>query len=192
MHKLLFIALPLAVFLLASCKENKTTDSTTASTAVDSTSATASVSKIVAKASDNNAEAAKLWLVKTITNYFNDPELSSLEGNMIKNTTPDYYAYKTDATNVDLDVEGSLTVEEFHKKWKDKFDTSKAGIGTGFLISGQDWSKIIVEKCDLLSAKENAFLFDVVLKDVEFNATYTSQILVTQTKGTYKIADVKE
>lgn len=190
MHKLLFIALPLAVFLLASCKEKKTSDSTTANTAVDSISAPAS--KIVAKASDSNAEAAKLWLVKTITNYFTDPELSSLGDNMLKNTTKDYYAYKTDATNVDLDVEGSLTVEEFHQKWKDKFDTSKAGIGTGFLISGQDWSKIIVEKCDLLSAKENTFLFDIVLKDVDFNATYPSQILVTQAKGAYKIADVKE
>ena len=47
-------------------------------------------------------------------------------------TTKDYYEYKGDAMNVDMDVDGSLTQKEFEEKWKGKFDTSKAGIGTGF------------------------------------------------------------
>jgi hypothetical protein len=45
---------------------------------------------------------------------------------------------KEDAMNVDMDVDGSLTEKEFEDKWKGKFDTSKAGIGIGFLITGQD------------------------------------------------------
>lgn len=186
MYKLVFVA----GLLLASCTAPKTSESTTSLPTTDSTATL--IAPTAEKADDHHAEAAKQWLTKTIISYFSAPELSSLNDMMKKNTTSDYYAYKMDATNVDLDVDGSLTVEAFHKKWKDKFDTDKAGIGTGFLITGQDWSKIIVEKCTLISAKDHAFLFDVVLKDVDFDARYPSQILVTLTNGVYQIADVKE
>src|SRR5690606_12316900 len=110
---------------------------------------------------DDIANEAREWLMKNITNYFATEELGSLDSFMQKMTTAEYYEYKNDATNVDLEIDGSLTETQFHEKWKNKFDTSKAGIDTGFLISGQDWDKIEVEKCDLISTTEKGFLFDV-------------------------------
>ncbi len=141
---------------------------------------------------DENANEARQWLVKNITTYFAIEELGTLDNLMQKMTTADYYAYKTDATNVDLDIDGSLTEAQFHEKWKSKFDTSKAGIGTGFLISGQDWDKIETEKCDLISTTDKGFLFDVILKDETFQSKYPTKVLVVHAADSYKIADVEE
>lgn len=139
---------------------------------------------------DDIANEAREWLMKNITNYFATEELGSLDSFMQKMTTAEYYEYKNDATNVDLEIDGSLTETQFHEKWKNKFDTSKAGIGTGFLISGQDWDKIEFEKCDLISTTEKGFLFDVILKDETFQSKYPSKILVVHLSDGYKIADV--
>ena len=139
---------------------------------------------------DDIANEAREWLVKNSTNYFATEELGSLDSFMQKMTTAEYYEYKTDATNVDLEIDGSLTETQFHEKWKNKFDTSKAGIGTGFLISGQDWDKIEFEKCDLISTTQKGFLFDVILKDETFQSKYPSKILVVHLGDGYKIADV--
>ena len=139
---------------------------------------------------DDIANEAREWLMKNITNYFATEELGSLDSFMQKMTTAEYYEYKNDATNVDLEIDGSLTETQFHEKWKNKFDTSKAGIGTGFLISGQDWDKIEFEKCDLISTTEKGFLFDVILKDETFQLKYPSKILVVHLGDGYKIADV--
>lgn len=139
---------------------------------------------------DDIANEAREWLMKNITNYFATEELGSLDSFMQKMTTAEYYEYKNDATNVDLEIDGSLTETQFHEKWKNKFDTSKAGIGTGFLISGQDWDKIEFEKCDLISTTEKGFLFDVILKDETFQSKYPSKILVVHLGDGYKIADV--
>ena len=108
----------------------------------------------------------------------------------IKITTKDYFDYKTDATNVDLDVDGSLTEKEFQDKWKSKFDTSKAGIGIGFLISAQDWNNIEVESCDLKSSSKDEYIFNVMLRDDGFKATYPSVIKVIKENGSFLIADV--
>ena len=139
---------------------------------------------------DDIANEAREWLMKNITNYFATEELGSLDSFMQKMTTAEYYEYKNDATYVDLEIDGSLTETQFHEKWKNKFDTSKAGIGTGFLISGQDWDKIEFEKCDLISTTEKGFLFDVILKDETFQSKYPSKILVVHLGDGYKIADV--
>lgn len=139
---------------------------------------------------DDIANEAREWLMKNITNYFATEELGSLDSFMQKMTTAEYYEYKNDATNVDLEIDGSLTETQFHEKWKNKFDTSKAGIGTGFLISGQDWDKIEFEKFDLISTTEKGFLFDVILKDETFQSKYPSKILVVHLGDGYKIADV--
>jgi hypothetical protein len=47
-------------------------------------------------------------------------------------TTKNYYEYKTDATNVDMDVDGSLSLKDFQQKWGNKYNTKYAGINTGF------------------------------------------------------------
>ncbi len=137
----------------------------------------------------NESQAARIWLEKSIKNYFNG-NLGGLNHTMEEITTKEYYEYKTDATNVDMDVDGSLTEKEFHEKWKNQFNTKKAGIGVGFLISGQDWNKIEISKCRLISKGKNNFLFDVKLTDREYEAEYPIQVKVVKVKNQFFIADV--
>lgn len=137
-----------------------------------------------------NETLAKDWLKKNIEAFFksdNDHDKS-----MQTMTTKDYYEYKTDATNVDLDVDDALTQAEFDKKWKSKFDTKKAGIGTGFLISGQDWQDIKVTKSYVISQKNDTLIFDVNIRDVGFNENYPCIIKVKAQDGKFLIADVLE
>ena len=63
---------------------------------------------------DDIANEAREWLMKNITNYFATEELGSLDSFMQKMTTAEYYEYKNDATNVDLEIDGSLTETQFH------------------------------------------------------------------------------
>lgn len=142
-----------------------------------------------AKSQANESEEAKKWLQKNIEDYFK-ADLVAQEKVMQKITTKEYFDYKTDATNVDLDVDGSLTEKEFEDKWKKKFDIKKAGTGVGFLISGQDWDKIKVSECKLLESKKNDFLFDVVLADEKMKAKYPIKVKVIKNKDSFVIADV--
>ncbi|PKF73251.1 hypothetical protein [Chryseobacterium sp. PMSZPI] len=135
------------------------------------------------------AEEAKRWLEKSIEDYFK-ADLIAQEKMMQKITTKDYFDYKTDATNVDLDIDGSLTEKEFQEKWKAKFDTKEAGIGIGFLIAGQDWNEIKVTKCQLISEKENHFMFDALLSDKELKAEYPIKVKVIKENDSFLIADV--
>ncbi|QWT87641.1 hypothetical protein KBP46_07300 [Chryseobacterium sp. PCH239] len=145
--------------------------------------------KVVLHNDSNEAEEAQKWLEKSIVYYFK-ADIGSEEKNMQKITTKDYFDYKTDATNVNLDVDGSLTDKEFQDKWKSKFDTSKAGVGIGFLISAQDWNSIEVESCDLKSSSRDEYIFNVVLRDDGFKAQYPSVIKVVKENGSFLIADV--
>lgn len=142
-----------------------------------------------AKPQANESEEAKKWLEKSIEEYFKS-DLVNQDKVMQKITTKDYYDYKTDATNVDLDIDGSLTEKEFNDKWKGKFNTQKAGVGVGFLITGQDWDKIQVTKCQLISENENSFLFDVVLNDKAFKSEYPVKVKVMKENGSFLIADI--
>ncbi|ATN04551.1 hypothetical protein CRN76_03565 [Chryseobacterium indologenes] len=142
-----------------------------------------------AKSQANESEEAKKWLQKNIEDYFK-ADLVAQEKVMQKITTKEYFDYKTDATNVDLDVDGSLTEKEFEDKWKKKFDIKKAGIGVGFLISGQDWDEIKVSECKLLESKKNDFLFDIVLADEKMKAKYPIKVKVIKNKDSFVIADV--
>lgn len=137
----------------------------------------------------NESEEAKKWLEKSIEDYFKS-DLGNLDKNMQKMTTKDYYDYKEDAMNVDMDVDGSLTEKEFNDKWKGKFDTKKAGIGVGFLIAGQDWSAIEVTRCQLISENTDSYLFDVVLTDKEPKEKYPIKVKVIKENGSFLIADV--
>ncbi|MCP1301506.1 hypothetical protein NK356_20200 [Chryseobacterium sp. S0630] len=145
--------------------------------------------KTVQNNESNDVEEAQKWLKTSIVNYFK-ADIGNEEKNMQKMTTKDYFDYKTDATNVDLDVDGSLTDKEFQDKWKSKFDTGKAGVGIGFLISAQDWNSIEVESCDLKSSSKDEYIFNVVLRDGGFKAQYPSVIKVVKQNGSFLIADV--
>ncbi|EFK35514.1 Uncharacterised protein [Chryseobacterium gleum] len=145
--------------------------------------------KVVLNNETNEAEDAKKWLEKSIVDYFKS-DIGSEEKNMQKITTKEYFEYKTDAMNVDLDVDGGLTEKEFQDKWKSKFDISKAGVGAGFLIAAQDWDKIEVGSCDLELSSKDEYLFNVVLTDKTFKAEYPSVIKVVKENGSFLIADV--
>lgn len=145
--------------------------------------------KVVLHNESNEAEEAQKWLEKSIVDYFK-ADIGSEEKNMRKITTKDYFDYKMDAMNVDLDVSGGLTEKEFQDKWKTRFDISKAGVGAGFLVAAQDWDKIEVGSCDLELSSTDEYLFNVVLTDKNFKAKYPSVIKVVKENGSFLIADV--
>lgn len=173
-----------SLFLIMGCKEEK-------KEAIATQPEPEVKEKVVlhTKAKTNEAEEAKKWLEKSIEEYFRS-DLGNLDKNMQKITTKEYYDYKGDAMSVDMDVEGSLTEKEFNDKWKGKFDTKKAGIGVGFLIAGQDWDKVQVTKCQLISENDNSYLFDVVLNDKALKAIYPVKVKVSKDKDSFLIADV--
>lgn len=138
-----------------------------------------------------DAAEAKAWLVKSIESYFN-ADISNQENIMQNITTKDYYEFKTDATNVDLDVDGSLTLKEFQQKWKNKFNTQNVVLNTGFLIPAQDWTKIEVRKCDLNASLENDYSFYVELQDTGSKEVYKCIIKVTKIKNNFFIGNVLE
>lgn len=143
---------------------------------------------------ENNSKdiaEAKAWLIKSIENYF-DADISNQENIMQNITTKDYYDFKTDATNVDLDIDGSLTLKEFQQKWKNKFNTENVALNTGFLISAQDWTKIEVKKCDLNASLENDYSFYVELQDIESKEIFKRIIKVTKIKNNFFIGNVLE
>lgn len=166
-----------SLFLIIACKETKKENG--------KSSETENISKI----NSAETEAAKRWLEKSIENYFS-ADISDQEKIMQNITTKGYYEFKTDATNVDMDVDGSLSLQDFQKKWKTKFDVQKAGVGVGFLITGQDWDKITITKCDAILESENTYLFDVILTDKKNNANYPIQISVFKHQNSYLIGDV--
>lgn len=135
------------------------------------------------------SDKVEKWLRNSIESYFKT-DLGNMDDAMQKMTTKDYYEYKSDATNIDLDVDGSLTEKQFHEKWKGKFDTENAGIGVRFLITGQDWNNIKVSMCELTHQNGKEFMFNVILKDEKFKAHYAIRIKVIKEKENYFIADI--
>ncbi|MFP3593894.1 hypothetical protein [Chryseobacterium sp. SIMBA_038] len=170
-----------SLFLILSCKEENKNTIIKANQAPKE--------NIVTKPEPNESEEAKKWLTESIEKFFKT-DLSTMDSAMQNITTKDYYEYKTDATNVEMDTDGSLTEKEFDQKWKNKFDTKKAGIDVGFLISGQDWNEIKVSKCNFISQDGNNYLFDVVLEDKEYKAEYPIQVKLVKEKEGFLIADV--
>ncbi|MET3036940.1 hypothetical protein ABXT08_12595 [Chryseobacterium sp. NRRL B-14859] len=174
-----------SLFLIIACKEEKKNISTQAV----SQSQTKGNVILEDKPQANESEEAQKWLEKSIEGYFK-ADIGEGAQNMQKITTKDYFDYKMDAMNVDLDVDGSLTEKEFQNKWKTNFDTGKAGVGVGFLIAGQDWDEIKVTKCRLISANGNTYQYDVLLTDKELKAEYPIKVKVVKENNSFLIADV--
>lgn len=166
--------------VLLSCQNNT-------STSTSSTKDT--IAKTDTQSVESNAEAANTWLKAAIIKYF-----KTEENQMAEITTPEYYEFKMDAINVDLEIDSVLTQSEFEQKWKDKFDLKTHQINIGFLISGQDWGNIQVEKSELIEENKDAktYLFHVIIKDLDFKDTYDRDIKVVDKDGKFLIADVIE
>jgi hypothetical protein len=138
-----------------------------------------------------DTEKAKQWLVKSIESYFVS-DLTLMDSVMNSICTKTYFTYKSDATGVDMD--GGMTKKGFEKKWKNKFNTQFGGSGVGFLISGQDWTKIKVSKCVLSNKKaDEGYLFETIITDkgvADYN--YKREIKVIKSGDNFLIADVLE
>ncbi len=124
------------------------------------------------------------WLTEVIESNLNENGYA-----MEDICTPTYNEYKSDATGVGYD--GGMDEEAFNKKWASKYDVNHAGIGTAFLISGQDNGKVKVTKCKPKSGGSNK-VFEVVISDPEMNATYHRDIKIIPVGKAYQIDDVVE
>ena len=132
------------------------------------------------------SDLAKKWLIESIETNF-----KTAEGLIDSICTKDYATYKSDAIGVEYD--GGMTQQAFEKKWKDKFDVKHVGIGSGFLISGQDWENVKVTKCELspIELKEG-YLFETIIEDLPSKTIYKRDIKVIQSGESFLIADVLE
>lgn len=128
------------------------------------------------------------WLKKNVDSLFNSDDQSIIE----TMTTADYFEYKMDAINLDLDVDGSLSEDEFKKKWSSKFNTDYAGKGAGFLISAQDWGSIQVSTCDVIHEDANSITLKSIISDCDFQTDYHREITLLKVNNSFKIKDVKE
>jgi hypothetical protein len=134
------------------------------------------------------SDLARKWLVESIEENF-----KTADGLIDKICTKNYAEYKSDAIGVDYD--GGLTPKAFEKKWRGKFDTKHVGTGTGFLISGQDWVKIKVNKCELSPLKlKQGYLFETTIEDVGATSKtiYKRDIKVVPSGNSFLISDVLE
>jgi hypothetical protein len=135
-----------------------------------------------------DSEFARKWLIESIEENF-----KTTEGLIDSICTKDYATYKSDAIGVEYD--GGMTQKAFEKKWKSKFNAKLAGIGTGFLISGQDWNKIKVKSCKVSDKKmHDGYLFETVIEDVGATSKtiYKRDIQVIHSGKFFLIADVLE
>ena len=147
-----------------------------------------SISTDIKVAEITESDLAKKWLIESIETNFKTPE-----GLIDSICTKDYATYKSDAIGVEYD--GGMTQQAFEKKWKDKFDVKHVGIGTGFLISGQDWTKIKVVKCKLSPLKlKEGFFFETTIEDVgaTTKTMYKRDIKVVPKGNSFLISDVLE
>ena len=175
-----------AVLSLASCQK-KLEEKSDAKLKADSVSTDIRATKIPTK-SLSESDSAKIWLIEKIEENF-----KTADGLIDKICTKSYAEYKSDAIGIDYD--GGLTPKAFEKKWKGKFDLKYAGTGTGFLISGQDWVKITVVKCELSPIKlKEGYLFETTIEDIgaTTKTIYKRDIKVVPSGNAFLIADVLE
>ncbi|MBB6274544.1 hypothetical protein HDF26_005022 [Pedobacter cryoconitis] len=183
--------------LLISCngqhKENQKTTLTKDTSTLDSTHKSTSITK---KEDLPEISKAKTWLTTAIENSLNkangnmENSNTEAEGNANTIYTKQYYDYKDDAINVDLD--DGLTNEEFFLKWKDKYNPELAGVGTGFLIPEQDYGHISVSQCELKKKIANGFIFNLVIADPQYKKKYKMDIKVIRNANSFLIDDVME
>jgi hypothetical protein len=135
----------------------------------------------------------KAWITKVIEDYANATDLNTGFENLRKAFTDDYYNYKQDALNLGYDnSDTSMTEEGFKKKWQHKYNTKYAGEG-GYVISAQDNGKVKVSNLYLLKQIDNnTALYRVVIKDLDFKATFNREIKVIVQDDRYMIDDILE
>lgn len=135
----------------------------------------------------------KSWLIEIIEGYTNGVDLKAAYAKMRSSLTNEYYNYKQDAINLEYDSpEGSMTEEEFNKKWSGKFNTKFVGKG-GFFIASNDNGKVKVTTCLLLkNFGDTATLFHVVIDDLDFKTKFIRDFKVIGRDNKLFISDIIE
>jgi len=175
----------IAVIALFSCQTN--TKSSTKEADEKSIDSISLRNDVIEKELDT--VVAKNWLTKSILDFFD-----GTNSDMQKITTPQYYEFKMDAMNVDLETEGSLSAVEFRNKWQDKYDLNIHPTQTGFLISGQDWGTIKIGHISVKNVNNSykSITFSTLIRDKELEIDYNRDIIVVENESKYLIADVLE
>lgn len=133
---------------------------------------------------------AKKWLTDVILDYTTNNDLQAAYKNMRSSLTETYYNYKQDAIN--LEYETTMTDEQFHEKWKGRYDVKFVGKG-GFFISAQDNGKITIPVCIFLnSIGDTAQVYHVVIRDLDFKTDFVRDITVVSRDKKFFIDDIKE
>lgn len=173
-----------ACFLFACQQPTKSADSKNISNYSDNKSLQTNFQK-----DEFDTIAAKDWLEKAIIEHFD-----GTNSDMKEITIPEYYEFKMDAMNVNLDTEGSLTKDEFKKKWQKIYKPNVHPLHVGFLISGQDWGNISVQESIVKNVDKTnkTIIFRTVIRDDEFRISYNRDIVIIQNEQQYLIADVWE
>lgn len=131
----------------------------------------------------------KKWLSKIISDYVNNEDSKVADKNLKEVLTADYYEYKIDAITLEY---SEMTKEEFHKKWKSKYDTRFVGNG-GFFTSVMDNGNVEVAKCNLLKIYgDTAKIFYTVVHDLRWNKDYKFDIKTISKDNKILIDDVQE
>jgi hypothetical protein len=131
----------------------------------------------------------KNWLTKVITEYVNNKDLNAADKNLQKMLTASYYEYKIEAITLEY---SEMTKEEFHTKWKSKYDTRFVGKG-GFFTSVIDNGNVEIAQCKLLKTYgDTAKVFYTVVHDLRWNQDYKFDIKIIFKNNKLLIDDVKE
>jgi hypothetical protein len=165
--------------ILVSCNDAKTEKLAVSEN--ESKGETVLVAQIENAQIENKTNAAQQWLIKSIEHHFNE--------NKPVNYTIAYQNAKEDA--LQMGFESEMTDAEWQKKYPNR-NTNTIGIGTGFLISGQDYGAIKVENCKLLKQDQKGYWFGLDIVDVDFKIKYKREILVLEKANQFFIDDVKE
>jgi hypothetical protein len=139
-----------------------------------------------------DTSTVKNWLTKVILDYTNENTGKDAFEKMRLLLTDNYYNYKQDAINLEYDNGIEMTVEQFHQKWKNVYDTRFVGHG-GFFISTQDNGKISVPVCKLInSSSDTVQVYHVVIRDHDFKNDFVRDIKVVSRNGQLFSDDIKE
>lgn len=129
------------------------------------------------------------WLSTVIMDYLNGDDLKAAYNGMRSALTNDYYNYKQDAINLEYGDE--MTVEEFHDKWSEKYDTKYVG-GGGFFYPYQDHGKIEITSCILKTTLgDTAQIYRVLMHDTHWNSDEIIDVRVVTSGQKNKIDDIK-
>lgn len=132
----------------------------------------------------------KTWLTNVILDYLNSDDLKADYNNMRLALTDDYFEYKQDA--IGLEYGDEMTEDEFHQKWKTKYDTKYVTKG-GYFVSSQDYGKIEIDKCNFVKViGDSGQVYHVVMRDLHWNTDYVRDFTIIKQGNKFLIDDVKE